>query len=61
MVLIFRTFVIIVVEFLKDLEEDYGRVPVKDIMNFLGHDFGRDRVITIRISIINVYIHILNQ
>jgi len=59
--LIFRTSVIIVVDFLKDLEEDYGRVPVKDIMSFLEHDFGRDRVITIRISIINVYIHILNQ
>jgi len=59
--LIFRTFVIIVVEFHKDPEEDYGRVLVKDIMTFLEPDFGRDRVITIRISIINVYIHILNQ
>ena len=48
-------------EFHKDPEEGYGRVPVKDIMTFLEHDFGKDWVITIRISIINVYIYILNQ
>jgi hypothetical protein len=52
--LIFRTFVFIVVESLRDLEEDYGRVPAKDIIDYLEQDFGRGRVIIIRISIINV-------
>jgi len=58
--LIFRIFVIIIVKFFKDLKEDYGHVLVKDIITFLEYDFGKDQVITIRISIINVYIYILN-
>jgi len=47
--LIFRTFVYTVVESLKGPEEeDCGHVLVKDIMTFLGHDFGRGRVIILK-------------
>jgi len=43
-------------ESLKDLEEDCGRAPAKDISIFFELIFGRDQVIIIRISIIIVYI-----
>ena len=41
-------------------EEVFGRVLVKDIIENLEQDFGKGGVIIIRISIINVHIHILN-
>jgi hypothetical protein len=41
-------------EFQIDLEEDYRRVPVKGTIENLEQGFGRDRVIIIRISILNV-------
>ena len=48
-------------EFLEYVEEEvFGRVLVKDIIENLEQDFGKGGVIIIRISIINVYIHILN-
>ena len=48
-------------EFLKGVEEEgFGRVLVKDIIENLEQDFGKGGVIIIRISIINVHIHILN-
>ena len=41
-------------EFLKDLGEDYGRVPVKGFIDYLEQDFGNGRVIIIRILLIYV-------
>ena len=48
-------------EFLEYVEEDhFGGILMKDIIENLEQDFGKGRVIIIRISIINVHNHILN-
>lgn len=52
--LIFRTLFYIVMEFPKEEEEGFGRVLENNIMNYLGRDSGKGRVILIRIPIINI-------
>lgn len=48
---------------IESLEDDYGRILAKDIIDYLERDFGKGQVIIINFSIINVinvYNHILN-
>ena len=51
-----QTLVYIIMEFLKDEEKDYGHISASCIIDNLKQDFGRGRVIIIRISIIT-YLH----
>jgi hypothetical protein len=45
--------------FLKEEEEGFGAVRENGYFPYLELDFGKDEVVIIRISIINVYPHIL--
>ena len=47
-------------EFPKEEGKDFGRVLEKDCIPYLEQDSGKDQVFIIRISIINIYLHILN-
>jgi hypothetical protein len=42
-------------EFQKEGEEGFGRVQEKDYIPYLELDFGNEKVVIIKISIINVY------
>lgn len=44
----------------KEEEEDFGHVQERGYTHYLERDSGKDNVIIIRISIINIYLHILN-
>ena len=48
------------VVFPREGEGDSGLGPEKGILESLGPIFGKEKVIIIRISIINAYMHILN-